>query len=163
VILWAVIAVLPYYWIASPLLKVLPMQGLGNTLSFLGLFLISYPLGFSVGILAASKETISKSKLKPVFYIQCYIFTPAYIALVPILLSLTTPNIEVFQLPVFRILASGITGLWFIVSETVIIFRTLNCGKVKSLLMFAVLFFASHMFFIGISTALIIGIQLVSN
>jgi hypothetical protein len=83
ILFWLFIAVVPYFLVLNPIL--LPKHSLETRLLVTALILIGGPLGFSVQILQARGEPISRDAMKGVFSTQCLCLSPAYLGYLPLI------------------------------------------------------------------------------
>lgn len=165
IIFFILTAVLPYFIVFSFLMVVKANSVANSGGSFLGsfsheaiamiiaIFMLAGPLGFATCISLSKKEGISKSGIRSRFYSQTYIFTPAYLALLPFMFIVFFTDFK----PEI-ILASDIVGIiaiiscnvffwWLLVSEVIVIKKTFDISVQKAILLSSAYFFVSYMFF----------------
>ena len=144
VTLWLVLGVIPCFWAMAPIAHFLG-EDAKEQVFVLAVSLAVLPLGFAIGLLAAQGQRITRSNLRPLFYAQCYCFTPVVVLALPAVLMTNRPD-AFAHLPRFLgeiSIAIGLTWLFF--AEIVTIRRTLQTTWMRALLLFFPFLFASYM------------------
>jgi hypothetical protein len=170
VFLWLAAAVIPYLVIIIIISKRIggkygtiflgsfPAFQIETKLMLVVLFLITGPLGFAAGLCLAKKIGISRNNLKPHFYIQSYIFTPAYIFLLPFeyLFLSNLPDITKFDLKV-GLTSLFITAGWLIYSEVPLIREETGYSWIKSFGLLVLISFITYMLFLVMYGLIVFG------
>ena len=143
VIFWLVLAVVPYFWALTPFVRLVPAD-VKQQMFLVALFLAVGPLGFATALLASQGKSVTGTALKPLFYGQCYCFTPAFLFCLPFVFLLAKGDgIDRYQGVALGSIGASI--LWLFVAEIATLHRTLQVSWVRAGLLFVPFLFASYM------------------
>lgn len=156
IILWLVLAVLPYFAAIKPLAAFLPGD-FNQQLLLVALFLAAGPLGFATAVVASRNETLSKSNLKAPFHVQCYCFTPGLLLSLPaVILTVRSENTGASPYSFAYGVSVGMALLWLFIAEVVALRRQLGVTWTRAGLLFFPFLFASYMVAWAVLSALAI-------
>lgn len=145
IILWLLLAVLPYFSVMLPFSKTILID-LKEQIFFISLFLAAGPIGFATSMVGFRKKPISKSNLKEPFYIQCYCFTPAYIVALPaIYLLFRNYRMGLNEYQLYIWLFFGAAFLWLSVVEIITLKNYLKISLGRACMLFIPLLFFTYM------------------
>jgi len=177
-IFWLVICVIPYLiainFISSDILG----NSLQNTLSlkekmiylpsetkflFISIFLATYPLGFSIGVLKYRRESLSKKNMQRIFYTQCLCFAPAFLFLLPfVFMYIASGGPLTVQAPkalqIAYLISPNAFFWWLFFAETNILRQELRTGWLKSMGLFFIFLIVSLLIMFAMEAILLIGV-----
>ena len=161
VMLWLLVAVVPYFWAMQPL-RHLFSDDLYETVFVFAVLLGAGPLGFATGALAARKQSITRTSLKTLFYGQCYCFTPAFLLSLPFAVLVSRGDrVGLSEHPFVGGMSIGVALLWLFVSEILFLMRHVQISWLRAAALFVPFLFASYMVaWASISAALLIFVAL---
>ena len=186
ILFWVIVGVVPYLILANSFISYISKDISQNTnklieigfikdisieIKFIciAIFLITGPLGISIGILVDQKIPINRNNIKRLFYTQCMYWAPVYFFILPCLsipliyYSQETANYKYLPLPasIFCWTLSFFSFGWLFFSQIYILKEEFdNIGLIKAFFKFLSYLCVSYGFFI-IAEFIIISIFLV--
>lgn len=164
-LLWLLTGVFPYFasihfiiegYASNEVVLIYRSISWYSIISSLSVYLVAFPLSCAFVVHLFKYKSIDKVRFKSSFYIQCYCFAIVQCLYLPGFLGIFMEDSTWMDIGILFVVLSF---FWFLYAEYHIIRSELQVGFIKAILVFIIMYFGSF-FFIGISTALFLLMNL---